>query len=318
MEGQDVCARKAKPVKPLAITSIFNTLSPLDGVDAKRVIVSMSVKNNSTPYRKQDARLKRVAYLAPSWARLCDVWDLINVAVNRWDMWSTPVARDCNDLIDTLVVDVCDTLTKSSDVIDLEQPTVETHIRNPGSYQVNDLAHSSKVTIYSSCRPAKLVPGKTHCDIIQGYDLFLSRLVLSSRQMGARENPLRHHSRSRSILVLTCLGAGLEVLVFCSLLVVFLLAGCTVSLCRSKITRDLLSAAVTTSQPHHSTLTIQTPAQIMGPTPAPVVPEPPPPPYHIAVLLPHQNNAQQSTDDSPPPSYREGNQLVLWVATLSK
>nr|CAD7444971.1 unnamed protein product [Timema bartmani] len=100
-------------------------------------------------------------------------------------------------------------------------------------------------------------------------------------------------------------GAGLEVLVFCSLLVVFLLAGCTVSLCRSKITRDLLSAAVTTSQPHHSTLTIQTPAQIMGPTPAPVVPEPPPPPYHIAVLLPHQNNAQQSTDDSPPPSYEK-------------
>nr|CAD7427721.1 unnamed protein product [Timema monikensis] len=100
-------------------------------------------------------------------------------------------------------------------------------------------------------------------------------------------------------------GAGLEVLVFCSLLVVFLLAGCTVSLCRSKITRDLLSAAVTTSQPHHSTLTMQTPAQIMGPTPAPVVPEPPPPPYHIAVLLPHQNNAQQSTDDSPPPSYEK-------------
>nr|CAD7409741.1 unnamed protein product [Timema cristinae] len=100
-------------------------------------------------------------------------------------------------------------------------------------------------------------------------------------------------------------GAGLEVLVFCSLLVVFLLAGCTVSLCRSKITRDLLSAAVTTSQPHHSTLTMQTPAQIMGPTPAPLVPEPPPPPYHIAVLLPHQNNAQQSTDDSPPPSYEK-------------
>nr|CAD7202188.1 unnamed protein product [Timema douglasi] len=45
-------------------------------------------------------------------------------------MWSTPVARYCNDLIDTLVVDVCDTLTESVDVVDLEQPTVETHIKN--------------------------------------------------------------------------------------------------------------------------------------------------------------------------------------------
>ncbi|CAG2053885.1 unnamed protein product [Timema podura] len=47
MEGQDVCTRKAKP---LAITSIFNTLFPLDEVDAKRVIVGMSLKNNFTPY----------------------------------------------------------------------------------------------------------------------------------------------------------------------------------------------------------------------------------------------------------------------------
>nr|CAD7268388.1 unnamed protein product [Timema shepardi] len=45
-------------------------------------------------------------------------------------MWSTPVARYCNDLLDTLVVDVCDMLTESTDVIDLEQPTVETQIRN--------------------------------------------------------------------------------------------------------------------------------------------------------------------------------------------
>nr|CAD7395497.1 unnamed protein product [Timema cristinae] len=50
MEGQDVCTRKAKPVKPLAITSIFNTLFPLDEIDSKRVIVGMSVKNNFTPY----------------------------------------------------------------------------------------------------------------------------------------------------------------------------------------------------------------------------------------------------------------------------
>nr|CAD7398462.1 unnamed protein product [Timema poppensis] len=50
IEGQDVCTRKAKPVKQLAITSIFNTLFPLDEVDAKRIIVGMSVNNNFTPY----------------------------------------------------------------------------------------------------------------------------------------------------------------------------------------------------------------------------------------------------------------------------
>nr|CAD7205544.1 unnamed protein product [Timema douglasi] len=76
---------------------------------------------------KQDAGIKRVAYLSPSWARLCEVWDLIDVAVDQRDMWLIPIARYCNDLIDTLVVDVCDELT---DVVDLEQPRVETHIKN--------------------------------------------------------------------------------------------------------------------------------------------------------------------------------------------
>nr|CAD7413775.1 unnamed protein product [Timema cristinae] len=46
---QDVCTRKAKPVMPLAITSIFNTLFPLDKVEAKRGIVGMSVKINLSP-----------------------------------------------------------------------------------------------------------------------------------------------------------------------------------------------------------------------------------------------------------------------------
>nr|CAD7266198.1 unnamed protein product [Timema shepardi] len=55
---------------------------------------------------KQDTGLKRVTYLAPSWARLCEVWDFIDVAVDRRDMWSTPVAHYCNNLINTLVVDV--------------------------------------------------------------------------------------------------------------------------------------------------------------------------------------------------------------------
>nr|CAD7606764.1 unnamed protein product [Timema genevievae] len=130
---------------------------------------------------KQDAGLKRVTYLAPSWARLCEVWDLIDVTVDRRDMWSTPVARYCNDLIDTLVIDVCDTLTESVDVIDLKQPTVETHIRNldliSASYytrqirvstcraikhEQGQLPHGFKVTIYScldlSCQPAKPAP----------------------------------------------------------------------------------------------------------------------------------------------------------------
>nr|CAD7432283.1 unnamed protein product [Timema monikensis] len=107
---------------------------------------------------KQDAGLKRVAYLAPIWVRLCDVWDFIDVAVSQRDMWLTPVTRYCNDLINALVINGHD--------------------------------------LFLSCQAAKLVPGKTHCDIIQGYDVFLSRLVLSSRQTGDRDNLLRHSSRS--------------------------------------------------------------------------------------------------------------------------
>nr|CAD7569794.1 unnamed protein product [Timema californicum] len=63
----------AKLVKAHAVTSLFNTLFPLDEVDAKRII-------------------------------------------------STPIARYCNDMIDTFVVDVCNTPIESVDVIDLEQP----------------------------------------------------------------------------------------------------------------------------------------------------------------------------------------------------
>nr|CAD7443946.1 unnamed protein product [Timema bartmani] len=133
---------------------------------------------------KQDAGLKRVTYLIRV--------DLNDVAVDRRNMWLTPVARYCNDLIDTLVVDVCDTPTESADVIDLEQPTVETHIRNldliSATYYTRQVIgldyymldcilktilpthlrdtvekpHSFKVVIYScvdlSCRAAKLAP----------------------------------------------------------------------------------------------------------------------------------------------------------------
>nr|CAD7199531.1 unnamed protein product [Timema douglasi] len=108
--------------------------------------------------------------------------DLIDVAVDQRDIWSTPVPCYCKNLIDTLVVDVCDTLTELVDVIDLEQPTVETHIKNldlisatyytrqvvavkmtPGKIPV---ARGNDLNIYSclnsSCRANILVPGKTH------------------------------------------------------------------------------------------------------------------------------------------------------------
>nr|CAD7266334.1 unnamed protein product [Timema shepardi] len=133
---------------------------------ASRVIVGMSGMNNFTPnvqlekcgrncavfnrtewqelgsYRrmcgdlmviisvKQDAGLKRLSYLSLNWVRLCDVWDLIKVAIDRRDMLSTPITRYYNDLIDTHVVDVYETLKESADVVDLKQPTVKTHIRN--------------------------------------------------------------------------------------------------------------------------------------------------------------------------------------------
>nr|CAD7444988.1 unnamed protein product [Timema bartmani] len=182
MAGQEVCTQKAKPAKPLAFTSILNTLFPLDEVDTKRVIVGMNAKNKFTPYvqlekgggncslfnrtewqeldnyksppqkicvtnheislrrmccdrvvvisEKKDPGLKWVAYLAPSWARIFEVWDLIDVTVDRRNRWLTPIARYCNDIVDTLVVNLCDMLTQSVDAIDLEQPTVVTHIRN--------------------------------------------------------------------------------------------------------------------------------------------------------------------------------------------
>nr|CAD7575285.1 unnamed protein product [Timema californicum] len=110
-------------------------------------------------------------HLASSWALFCEVWDLIDVTIDRRDMWSTPVARYCNDLIDTLIVDLCDTLTKSADVIALQQPTVEMHTRNQTGTQHDHgqlllvLAHDFNVMIYP-CRYSKLVPGMSYqgCD----------------------------------------------------------------------------------------------------------------------------------------------------------
>ncbi|XP_046681636.1 uncharacterized protein LOC124368385 isoform X2 [Homalodisca vitripennis] len=95
---------------------------------------------------------------------------------------------------------------------------------------------------------------------------------------------------------------ALEVLIFAALMIVFLLAGCTISLCRSKATRDLLSAAVTASAaygPAPPTLTVVPPPPEEPPQAPPPLTEPPPPPYHIAILLPQQISAEEV----PPPSY---------------
>nr|CAD7447079.1 unnamed protein product [Timema bartmani] len=93
-------------------------------------------------------------------------------------MWSTLVARYCNDLFDTLVVDVCNTLTKTEEVIDFKQPTVETHIKNlvsdqfylvytstclatslPPDMSLDLLNHKSGARCESSsCRASKLTP----------------------------------------------------------------------------------------------------------------------------------------------------------------
>lgn len=92
-------------------------------------------------------------------------------------------------------------------------------------------------------------------------------------------------------------------LIFAALMTVFLLAGCTISLCRSKATRDLLSAAVSASAAYGPaqppTLPLTHSVTEEPPPPPPPLVEPPPPPYHIAVLLPQKIRAEEV----PPPSY---------------
>nr|CAD7411476.1 unnamed protein product [Timema cristinae] len=228
---------------------------PLDGVNAKRVIVGMSVTNSFTSYaqleifggncvvinrtkwqvqgnpvisksfsntqppqkisltnheiplrrmcsdrmviisERQDAGFKRVAYLALSWARLCEVWDLIAVAIDRRDMCSTPVARYCNDLIDTLVVDVCNMLTDSVNVIDVEKFTSRLVLSTPPNWHQSsgkihchidgeccDIIQGRDLFLY--CRSAKLVPGMSNQERRQLINLlYESELSVSSQQM---------------------------------------------------------------------------------------------------------------------------------------
>nr|CAD7407593.1 unnamed protein product [Timema cristinae] len=60
-----------QPPKKISLTNHEISLRRLCG--DRMVVIS----------EKQDAGLKRVAYLLPSWARLCELWDLIDVIVER-------------------------------------------------------------------------------------------------------------------------------------------------------------------------------------------------------------------------------------------
>ncbi|KDR13835.1 hypothetical protein L798_12014 [Zootermopsis nevadensis] len=124
----------------------------------------------------------------------------------------------------------------------------------------------------------------------------------------------------------------LELPILGTLLVVFLFAGCTLTLCRLKAKCNFITAAVTSSSqtPHSTTspqgqaqghemetasnedivlgqIVDQTSAIILSPPSGPTqAPEQPPPPYHIAILLPQQTGRSETTqghDESPPPSY---------------
>ncbi|XP_014282152.1 uncharacterized protein [Halyomorpha halys] len=89
-------------------------------------------------------------------------------------------------------------------------------------------------------------------------------------------------------------GTGLEVLVTCTVLVVllYLVAGCTLSICRTKSRAQLEEPPTPPPVARIEML----PPPVVGPPPLDL--EAPPPPYHIAVSLPHHSI-------TPPPSYEK-------------
>ncbi|XP_077285547.1 uncharacterized protein LOC143910824 [Arctopsyche grandis] len=99
-------------------------------------------------------------------------------------------------------------------------------------------------------------------------------------------------------------GAGMELLVFCALMVVFLLCACTISLCRTGIPpMPLLTPPIPSQQDSNEDLALGTVLSVQVAQPAgPPSPEPPPPPYHIAVLLPQRDN---TNSEAPPPTYEK-------------
>lgn len=127
-------------------------------------------------------------------------------------------------------------------------------------------------------------------------------------------------------------GTGMEVVVLCALLVVFLLGSCTISLCRARTVPPMPIIAVPPVTPptqsqvmiyfawyinwndnsilrwwfqqdSNEDLALGTilSLQVAQPT-GPPSPEPPPPPYHIAVLLPQRNSVNS---EAPPPTYEK-------------
>lgn len=116
-------------------------------------------------------------------------------------------------------------------------------------------------------------------------------------------------------------STGMEVLIFCSLLVVVLFAGCTVSLCEAVSGPQpplsppplppSLAVAAAAPQATASVPSVEELRLAADPTPLELCAQPPPP-YHIAVLLPQHAPPQMprsrhiiapDDSDSPPPSY---------------
>jgi hypothetical protein len=92
-------------------------------------------------------------------------------------------------------------------------------------------------------------------------------------------------------------GAGLEVLVFCGLLVILLMSGCFYSIiCRQTQNQrrqesqvdSIATVTVANTIPNESIRQVAIPVR-----------QNPPPPYHIAILIPPPT----SSDEAPPPAY---------------
>ncbi|XP_056638257.1 uncharacterized protein LOC130446197 isoform X1 [Diorhabda sublineata] len=104
------------------------------------------------------------------------------------------------------------------------------------------------------------------------------------------------------------INIGVEVLVFCSLLVVVLLLGGLISLCEA-----IVSYSPANNRPEMPIMRIveeqeaDEPIQDQGSSTTHVSSELPPPPYHIAVMLSPRNDLDEIRviRDSPPPSYEK-------------
>lgn len=105
-------------------------------------------------------------------------------------------------------------------------------------------------------------------------------------------------------------GPGLEILVFCGLLLILLIACLYSIFCRvqnhgrpeHRMQEDHIAALTSASDVsvgESVRSTVPTTVRQNPPPPTTVRQNPPPPPYHIAILIPPSN----TTDETPPPSY---------------